>query len=148
MNNKLSPQVLAQLEDSGVAITGDIGGIPKRKYWTPDGRQIVAIPAMRNFVRKDKDGKSIETGTRDANYDKGWLPQPPTNPIPYCKYCDKWHTSEDDIAKCGSKKKIFEETWAKKAKQEVNKNYDDEINSLKSDIADIKQLLTKLLESK
>ena len=77
----LSPGVRAQLESTGVAITPVTGGAKKTRYWTPDGREILAVPSMRTWVKR-KDGKVVDSGIRDANLDQGWLLQKPARPKP------------------------------------------------------------------
>ena len=83
-----------------------LDGIPRKKYWTPDGREIRAIPAWRDY-NIIENGKRKQGGTRDANYDKGWLESPPQNPVPYCKYCDRWHDTQEEVDKCGKRQASF-----------------------------------------
>lgn len=118
----------------------DIGGQPKQKYWTPDGREILAAPNMH----------ITNMGTvRDANFDKGWLPAPPTELKPYCEYCDRWHDTEEEVEKCGRRKKASDKRYLKWAKNKLRKDSadkDEEIEGLKSEISDIKKLLEKLVK--
>ncbi len=109
-----------EVEKTGYGITGDIGGIGRHTYYTPDGRRIRAIPAIRDYVLKDKAGKVIESGTRDANYDKGWLPVMPTEVKPHCDGCDNWHNTQEEVDTCiseRSKKAKAWEKWAEKQKK-------------------------------
>ena len=134
--NKLSPSI----EASGYGITADIGGLPRQTYYTPDGRVVKAIPGKREYVVKDKNGKVIESGTRDANYDKGWLPAMPTEFKLHCSGCDRWHNTQEEIDACISKKK----KWVGKlAKKTINEN-GDEIETLKKELAELKAMFQKL----
>jgi hypothetical protein len=96
------------LEIQGYAIVRPTGGQPRKTYYTPDGRKIRAIPCMREY-QATVDGV-IETGERDANYDKGWLDRMPTELKLYCRHCDKWHDTEQEIEMCAEKHKKLE-TW-------------------------------------
>jgi len=138
---------MKQIKSKGYA---DIGGIPKTTYWTPDGREIKAFPCMRTFVMK-KDGKVIGDGVRDANLDKGWLTQKPTELKLTCTYCDKWHDTKEEITQCGAKHRAFDEKWAEKArkmKKDESNDLKSEVEELKSDMTEIKSMLMKLLEKK
>lgn len=118
----------------------------KTRYWTPDGREILAVPCMTDWVRK-KDGKVIDGGRRDANLDKGWLLQPPTEPKLRCHSCDRWHDTQKEITACGAKKKAFDDKWQARAKRMLHKE-GGEVEELKSEMADIKNMLMQLLEKK
>jgi len=124
--------------------TGDIGGAPKQNYYTPDGRIIRAMPDMHGYGnQRDKEGNIIESGVRDANLDKGWLAQMPSELKPYCPHCDRWHDTEDEIAKCEQVRKKWVTNLTKKAQKELG---GDRIDKLETEISEIKNLLTKLLE--
>lgn len=124
-----------------------IGGQPRKKYWTPDGRELLKAPNMRG---------TTNGGVRDANYDFGWLPVKPTELKPYCPYCDKWHDTQEEIKECGKAKKVLESQYAKLAKKMRGKETEDkdrEIDTLKKQIekqsaemVEIKALLTKLVK--
>jgi len=134
-----------QIAQKGFA---DIGGTRKKRYWTPDGREMFAVPLMKDWV-KIKDKKIIGSGTRDANLDKGWLLESPSEPKPYCPYCTNWHDTQKEIDACGVKKNRFAKLYEKKAlkeKSEENKGLQTEVAELKSEMSDIKSMLTKLLE--
>ncbi len=134
----------SSIEAVGYGLLGGVsGGVPRKIYWTPDGRKIEAIPNIREFVRK-KGGKVIETGTRDANLDKGWLLEPPKEPKLYCPGCDGWHDTKKQINACVLKSKRFIRIAGKKAKQEQA----DENTELKKRIADLEAKLNKLMEPK
>ena len=97
-------KVTSAIESTGYGISGGIGGLRKQTYYTPDGRTVCAVPCMRDYVKR-KDGKVIESGTRDANYDKGWLPVMPTELKPHCEHCGDWHDNQEGIDACETKKK-------------------------------------------
>ncbi len=125
--------------------SGDIGGIPRRKYWTPDGREIKAIPAMRTYVKRDASKKIIESGTRDANLDQGWLTSKPVNPLPYCSGCDRWHDTQELVNECIRRKEKLHFKFQKLAEKEL-KIEPDRITKLEGDMNEIKNLLKKFLE--
>lgn len=149
MARKLSSQQAAELESQGTTISGYIGGTKKSKYFTPDGREILSVPAMRTWIKK-KDGKVVDSGTRDANLDRGWLLQPPIELKPHCPHCDNWHDTQGEIDACGAKKKAFDNKWAAKAKRMKGNEVGEvgelkaEVSELKSDMSDIKEMLIKL----
>ena len=100
-------------ELSGKTI-GGTGGLPKKRYWTPDGREIHAIEAMITYVDKETGA----SGEIDSNiYERGWLPSPPVNPLPYCKGCDNWHKTQEEVEKCIENKRVKAEKWDKWAKK-------------------------------
>lgn len=151
----LLTQTRAELNATGVAITGDVGGIRKKKYWTPDGREIMSVPSIKHWMTvKVVNGKKVMTGEgdRDANLDKGWLLEPPQEPKLYCKGCFKWHDTQKEINKCIAKRTKSNKEWdirARKLMDDTEKGdgqVNQEIKTMKSDIADIKLLLNKLLE--
>lgn len=150
---KLTPAERTRLEETGVTQVGGVtGGAKKQRYWTPDGREIWAEPAMRTWVKRNAKRETIDSGTRDANLDSGWLLQPPTNPKPYCSGCDKWHDTQEEINGCLAKKQAFTERWEKKARAMKKKEggeveeIKEDVEELKSDMSDIKSMLKRLLE--
>lgn len=148
MKRELSPEQRAELESQGTTISEEFGGAKKTRYWTPDGREILALPSMRTWIKK-KDSKVINSGIRDANLDAGWLLQPPTKLKPYCSHCDNWHNTQKEIDACGAKKKTFDDKWAAKAKR-MRRNeggeIEERVEKLESGITDIKQMLAQLLK--
>jgi hypothetical protein len=135
---------------AGYGRTGDIGGQPKQTYYTPDGREVRAMPDMHEYVithkREDKrftGGFELTqtTGLRDANLDK-WLASPPANPLPHCPHCDTWHKTIAEVDACGERIK----TLTKKALKEAPVDKEDRLTKLESDMADIKDMFKKLLE--
>lgn len=119
-------------------ITGSIGGQPKSTYWTPDGRVIRAMPDIHEYLYKG------ENGLRDANLDKGWLLQKPSELKLYCPHCDYWHDTEGEIKGCKLKHTALIAKHTKKAKKELGGL--DRIDKLEKDMGEIKDLLKKLLE--
>lgn len=129
---------------------GVTGGARKMRYWTPDGREILAVPSMRTY-RMTQSG--IE-GIRDANLDKGWLMQPPTDPKPYCPHCTNWHDTLEEVKECGAKKKAMQARYDKAAKKTIRSEggevaeLKEKVSGLETDISDIKSMLTKILKGK
>ena len=143
----LSSTQVGELEAQGVTLSGNIGGTKKRRYWLPDGNEIMAIPAIRGYIKK-RDGKIIESGDRDANLDKGWLLSPPTELKLHCEGCDKWHDTRKEITDCIAKKEASNDKWnqmARKMKGEEGGDLREEVSELKSDINDIKSMLRDIL---
>ena len=139
-------KVTPAIEASGYGVSGDIGGLPRQTYYTPDGRTVKAIPSWRDYVKK-KDGVVIETGTRDANYDKGWLPIMPTELKPHCPHCNEWHDNQEGIENCAIEKKKRIE-WGERLAKKYKKEEHDDIASLKSEIDELKEMVKKLTEVK
>ena len=137
----LTVQQKETLRNSGFIKAGDIGGQPKQTYWTPDGREIRALPDMNEYSLKDANGKTIRSGVRDANLDKGWLMQKPVELKPYCPHCDAWHDNQEGIDACGRKKAQF----MRKCIKEIDKE-PDRIAKLENDMSELKGLLKQLLE--
>lgn len=143
--------IKAQLETQGAALAEVWGGPKKQKYYTPDGREVWGIPAVHDYVVKDRGGKVIESGTRDANYDKGWLPLMPTKRKVYCPGCDKWHNTKAQVATCVAAKRILQDEWERKAQRMMKKDNgkgDAEIAELKDKIDRLEALVSKLVEAK
>ena len=123
-------------------IIGDrIGGQPKQRYWTPDGREILTAANMHG---------TSDGGVRDANYDKGWLPSKPTELKLYCPHCDRWHDTKVEVTNCGEKKATSSARYMKWAKKNTPKdgNGKGEIDGLKAELAEMKKLLNKLVARK
>jgi len=134
------------IKRQGFAYTG---GIPRQLYWTPDGREIQAIPSMREYNRKDEEGNVIGTGTRDANLDKGWLLSPPKDPKFYCAGCDKWHDTEEEVVKCIAERE--EKTnkwneWARKEKEGESMAQGKEIEELHTEVYELKGMIHELTQ--
>ena len=105
-----------QLASAGVASGATWGGPGKRRYFAPDGREVWSTPAMRDFVRRDAEGKVIEEGVRDANLDRGWTMSPPTQLMIHCRACDKYHWEEEEVASCMASRKAAAQRWEDRAK--------------------------------
>ena len=135
-------KVTPAIEASGYGLSGNIGGLPRQTYYTPDGRPISAIPSWREYVKK-KDGKVIEAGQRDANYDKGWLPVMPTDLKPHCPHCGEWHDTQEGINACAVKRKKQSE-WGDRLARKAKKQETDDISSLKGEVAELKEMVKKL----
>lgn len=135
------------IEAAGYGITGDIGGIRKKVYYTPDGRKILAVPCIRTWVRKDEKGKVVDTGERDANYDKGWLERPPENPKLYCRGCDRWHDTQEEIDACIASKDRLIKSMERKTRKEVtneSEEKDKEIHALNERINRLEKIIENL----
>ena len=98
------------------AFGGVTGGPKKQLYYLPDNTEVWRIPAEREYAKK-VDGKVVEQGTRDANYDKGWTDAPRATPLVSCLYCGKFHDTEDEVVTC------------KERSQKFIKKHDDEAQS-------------------
>jgi len=120
-----------------VLIIGEsIGGQPKTRYWTPDGRELLKSPCMRT---------TSNGGVRDANYDFGWLPVKPTVLKPYCPNCDKWHDTEEEIKECGKRKKAMEAKYTKLAKKQI-KTEGKDVETLTKQVEELTALVKKLMK--
>lgn len=140
--NKL-PQTI---EQSGFGITEDIGGLPRTTYYTPDGRTIRAIPSLREYAIRNERGKVIRTGTRDANLDRGWLLAPPTELKLYCRHCDKWHDTQEEIEACSVRQNRLVDRMAHKTRKEYKSEDTSEVTILKDRVAKLEEMLTKALK--
>lgn len=138
MVKNITPEVRRQLESSGVAVSGDIGGARKQIYYTPDGREVHAVPAMRTY-RMSKSGLE---GIRDANLDKGWLLQPAVVAKPHCPHCDNWHDNKEEMDACGAKKRAFQKKWDDKARK--MKRQDGEANDVENRLETVENGLTEI----
>ncbi len=128
-----------QAAKAGYGITGDIGGLKKRKYWTPDGREILQVPQIIETVNT----KTKEPGERDGNLDR-WLGSPPENPVPYCPHCDKWHDTEELVEECRERAEVRTRKFDKRAKRDLAK--DGEIGELKEQMAEMQSMMKQILE--
>ncbi|MFA6315740.1 MAG: hypothetical protein WC648_05235 [Candidatus Paceibacterota bacterium] len=140
----VTEEVKRIVEATGYGLNGDIGGIHRKTYWTPDGREIKAIPQIRQYVVKDKDGKPIRSGTRDANLDRGLLTEKPKELKPYCKFCDRWHDTQTEVNACGVKQRKMIKDAELKAKREE----DAKTKTLEDKVAQLEAMVRKLTEAK
>ena len=129
-------KVTEQIRQAGHGMSGLIGGQPKQKYWTPDGRVILSPPSMRG---------RMDGSVRDANLDKGWLLTPPTVLKLYCPNCALWHDTKVEVRKCGAAQKTLITKYTREAKK-LMKASAEENEILKQEIAELKELVNKLLE--
>jgi len=98
---------------------------------------------MREYAVRDKEGKVIRSGIRDANLDKGWLLSPPQALKVFCRWCDRWHDQAEDIAACRQEKDVWEDGLAQRTQKEVK---DDAVASLEQQVADLTALVKQLME--
>lgn len=150
-------KLTSAIESAGYGITGNIGGLLRTIYYTPDGRIIRAFPDIREYVKK-QDGKVIGQGTRDANLDRGWLLSPPVVPKLFCATCDRWHDTQAEIKACekaqkGLVKRALANERAQKRLDEqalakANQEEKDKTAKLESKVAELTALVNKLMEGK
>ena len=141
----MSIGITPAIEAAGYGISGDIGGLKRTVYYTPDGRIIRAIPQIRDWVKKNKEGKAIDSGVRDANLDKGWLLQMPQVKKLFCPHCDQWHDTQVEIEACKIQQDKMLERETAVAREELtveSQNKDIKIAVLEAKI----EALTKLVE--
>ena len=130
------------------------GGIPHTIYYTPDGRKFNKVPSTVVYNLKDDEGNVTGSGTRDANLDplpkgKGWLLQPPANPVPYCEGCDNWHDTEELVAECIKAKKASAakwDEWARKEQEGAALAQGKEIAEMKVDMLEMKSMMGEILK--
>jgi len=137
------------LESTGVVPGGITGGPQKVKYYLPDGRIVWAIPGWRGYIRKDAQGKVVESGTRDSNFDRGWLSQPPENPKWTCVYCGDWHDTKKEITACRQKKERQLNALAMKVQRKFNKedkDKDQTIGDLTAKLERLEKLVAGLVK--
>lgn len=129
---------VATLQDSGGGYKV-WGGVPKKRYWTPDGREIFAVPAIRTGAY----------GVRDANYDKGWLEQKPTTLKPYCSGCDRWHDTGQEVEECLARKASERTKADEMAKKEYAKEHPevDKIQKLEKRIDSMEEMMSKIYKA-
>jgi len=137
-------KVTEAIKVAGYGLSGDFGGLPRQTYYTPDGRVIKAIPCMREYAKKEN-GKVIETGVRDANYDRGWLPVMPTELKPHCPHCGEWHEAQEEINDCAVRIRKRNE-WGNRLAKRYKKEEHEDIDSLRNEVAELKDMLKKVLE--
>lgn len=137
----MSYKVTPDIEKVGYGLSGDIGGLPRTTYFTPDGRVIKAIPSMRDYVIKDKDGKVTGSGVRDANLDRGWLLTPPVVRELFCRGCDKWHHTPEEVKSCIERTEHYLRGLNEKYKSSVKKEV--MVSKLEARIAALEAELAK-----
>ena len=130
--------------------TSATGGAQKQAYWTPDGRRLVLVPQIRQFVKKNDKNEVIASGTRDANLDKGYLTHSPSESERkvFCRWCDTWHDTQVQVDAC---KVVYDKLQAHReaiAKQELANEVvekDREIDSLTNRVAQLEKLIKEKL---
>jgi hypothetical protein len=76
----------------------------------------------------------------------GYTLIPPANPKPYCKGCDKWHDTQEEVDACVDKKVTFAKAMQKRAEQELAKDQKGKDKTI-ADLEDKVDKLTKLMEA-
>lgn len=150
---KVSSEVRYQLATSGAALANTWGGPQKQMYYTPSGEEVWAIPGLRQWVRKDENGRVVASGTRDANLDKGWTTTPPTELKLNCGACSYWHDTEDELVACKEKRDATARAWEKKASAQHaretatvdNSDTSDRLDKLEEGMDEIKTMLKQAL---
>lgn len=143
MPKTLDSRVDTAEQEYGERIT-HIGGIPKQRYYTPDGRVVWSIPSWVEWGGKDTKG-NVLSGTRDRNLDSGWSLSPPSNPKLRCVHCDRWHDTKAEVAKCAAKRKALDKKhmdWARRK----TKSDEGEVAELRKELAEFKDMVKKLME--
>lgn len=141
-------EITQTLEQNGSAVT-DIrdkktgkllvsNRTPRTRYYTPDGREELKIPQQR----ERSDGVIY-----DVFLAQGYTLTPPTNPKPYCKGCDKWHDTQEEVDACIEKKRKFAEAMQKRAERDLAKDQKGKDTTIANLEAKVDKL-TKLLEDK
>ncbi len=126
-------------------------GVKEKRYWTPDGREIFGVPALREYVVRNKEGKVIRGGIRDANLDKGWLEMPPSVLQIPCSGCDRWHDTQKEVDSCITLKNKTIQRFEKEARAKLKKEAvgkDIQISKMENEIKDLKEMVGKLMEAK
>ena len=144
-SNRGIDSAIAQAEANGVTLTGQIGGQPKQRYYTPDGSIIFAMPDMHEF-QQTSGGKIVAQGLRDANLDRGWLLTKPEKLQIHCGGCDKWHPTQKEVDACIKKKTAFGEKWNRKARKDLPKDASAEMAEIKVEMKELKSMFSQVLE--
>lgn len=126
------------LEQSGAAISQMPKGIPRTRYFTPDGREQFKIPQHR----ERRDGVIY-----DVFIAQGYTLTPPSNLKPYCSSCDMWHDTQEEVKACIEKKSKFMASMNRKASRELLKERREKDTQI-ANLEDKVDKLTKLLEEK
>lgn len=119
------------LEKSGCAIKEMPKGVPRKRYFTPDGREELKIP----LYRTRSDGIVY-----DVFLAEGYTEIPPQNPKLYCKGCDRWHDRQEEVNDCIDKKNKYAEAMQRKAEAEYAKENQDKDNKIATLEARLKKL--------
>jgi len=109
---------------------------PRNRYYTPDGREQWKIPQQR----ERSDGVIY-----DVFIAQGYTLIPPANPKLYCKGCDRWHDTQEEVDACVAKKEKFAEAMQKRAEKELSKEQKGKDKTI-ADLEAKVDKLTKLME--
>ena len=126
------------IERTGAFIKEYPKGVPRKKYYTPDGREELKIPQYHTR----SDGVVY-----DVFLTEGYTETPPQNPKLYCAGCDRWHDTQTEVDACIKKRTDFIIAMEKKAQEEMKTSQqakDKEVADLTAKV----DRLTKLLEEK
>lgn len=134
-------RVTKAIEATGFGLSGDIGGLPRTTYYTPDGQVIKATPRMVEYVKK-RNGEVVEQGTRDTNLDT-WSLSKPTKLLPHCPHCTRWHETKAKVIACGKSMNAFQTKAIGKARKEEPKD-----SSLEAKVEALTNLVEKLLKER
>ena len=129
---------IKSLEQTGTAMSQMPSGIPRTRYYTPDGREEWKIP--QQHTRQDG-------VVYDIFLAQGYTLTPPLNPKPYCSGCDGWHDTQEEVDACVKEKKKFVASMDRKAKRELAKERKEKDTKI-ADLEAKLDKLTKLLEEK
>ena len=122
-------KVTPQIEATGYGLSGDIGGLPKTTYYTPDGRVIRTIVNFHTNTAGQ---------VRDANLDKGWLLSRPAVLKLFCKGCDRWHDTTLEVKACVDRQKRFIQGMNRQAERERKTEDKERIAVLEKQIAELR----------
>ena len=150
MSIKIAPERMRVIEASGYGISGDIGGLQRTTYYTPAGRIIKTFPSMRERTIKNSEGQVTFHGMVDANLDRGWLLHPPQVLKPYCRGCDGWHDTQEEVDKCIITQETKLAAMEKQAKNEIAKeslDKDLKIADLERKVDKLTSLMEKFIET-
>ena len=125
---QVTEQQKQAMEAEGFAGSVATGGPNKQRYFRPDGQAVYMIPAIRQTVVVGADGKKRAGPSRDANYDKGFLPVPPQVPQLTCPHCTDWHKTQEEVDNCGIIRNARIQVYEKEAQEEHTK-YEQEFSN-------------------
>lgn len=141
----------AALESAGCYAGAISGGPKKMRYWKPCGCEVITTPSWREYVLRDKNGKVVGDGTRDANYDKGWLPTPPQAKKLCCTHCDEWHDTPEEIEACGAKRAaLIQKSYTQAVKEhgtpKPREQASDRLDRLEQSVAQLTGMMKQFME--
>lgn len=101
-------------QSNGTAVSKVSGGNPKKRYYTPDGKEIWKEPWMVEWTNRT----TGECGVRDKNYSFGWTDSPPENLKIECVHCKNYHDTEMEVAECGESRRKLLSRFSKEVEEE------------------------------